>query len=191
MATLTAPLTRATPADLEMIPDGEARYELIDGEIRERNMSAESNFISNKINTQVDLQVTRSGLGLAFGEGCGIQIFPEPNPLRVSDGAFVAAGRLPGDRPPATGYLRLAPDLVVEVVSPNDLTYEIDRKIADYLAAGVRLVWVAHPETRLIYAYPAAAPVHVYGPEDDLDGGDVLPGFSVRVASLFPAPAGA
>ena len=191
MATLTASQTRATPADLEMIPDGEARYELIDGEIRERNMSAESNFVSANINGEVRNCALANNLGLAFTDGCGIQVFPEPNPLRVSDGAFVAAGRLPGDRPPATGYLRLAPDLVVEVVSPNDLTYEIDRKIADYLAAGVRLVWVAHPETRLIYAYHAAAPAHVYGPEDDLDGGDVLPGFSVRVAALFPAPVGA
>jgi Uma2 family endonuclease len=189
MATITA--ARATPEDLEAMPDGTARYELVNGEIRERTMSAESNYIANKFNAHVEFFVAPRGLGLVFTDGCGIQVFPEPNPLRISDGAFVAKGRLPGDRPPSQGYLRIAPDLVLEVVSPRDLAFDVDRKVADYLAVGVRLVWVAHPETRLVYAYAQAGGARVYGPDDDLDGGDVLPGFAVRVASLFPPPVAA
>ena len=188
---MTAPLatrTRATPDDLERMPDGEARWELVDGEIRERNVSAESNYVSNKFNTRITVFVDDAGLGWTFGEGCGIQVFPEPNPLRQSDGAFVATGRLPGDRPPVRGYLKVAPDLVLEVLSPNDNAGEIRQKVADYLAVGVRLVWVAYPDTRVIDAFAADGSVRTFGPNATLDGGDVLPGFAVPVASLFPAP---
>ncbi len=170
------------------MPDGEARYELVDGEIRERVVSAESNYTANRFNARMTTFVDDAGLGLVFGEGCGIQVFPEPNPVRLSDGAFVAAGRLPGDRPPAQGYLKLAPDLVLEVVSPNDDARDVQRKVEDYLAAGVRLVWVAYPDTRFVHAFSANGAVKKYGPEALLDGDDVLPGFSVAMASLFPEP---
>ena len=191
MTTATATKTRATPDDLERMPGGEARYELVDGEIRERNVSAESNYVANKFNTRMTVFVDDEGLGWTFGEGCGIQVFPEPNPLRQSDGAFVATGRLPGDRPPARGYLKVAPDLVLEVLSPNDNASEIRQKIEDYLAVGVRLVWVAYPDTRVVDAYAADGSVRTFGPAATLDGGDVLPGFSVPVAKLFPAPVAA
>jgi len=171
------------------MPDGEARYELVDGHIRERNTSAESNYVANKINTRLTVFVEANGLGLVFTEGCGIQVFPEPNPLRVSAGAFVAAGRLPGDRPPSHGFLKLAPDLVVEVVSPNDDANEIQRKVEDYLSAGVRLVWVAYPETRFIHAFSGDGSVRKFGPDAALDGADVLASFTVQVAALFPPPA--
>lgn len=170
------------------MPDGEARYELVDGEIRERNMGAEANYVSANINGEIRTVVRTGDLGWAFTEGCGIRAFPEPNPLRISDGAFVAKGRLPGDRPPAQGYLLLAPDLVVEVVSPNDDANDIQRKVEEYLDVGVRLVWVAYPETRFIHAFAADGTVKKYGPETILEGNDVLPGFAVPVASLFPPP---
>lgn len=189
MTLATIAKTRATPADLEAMPDGEARYELIDGEIRERNMSAESNYIANLINSCVTVFVAQHRLGLAFTEGCGIDVFPQPNPLRVSDGAFVANGRLAGNRPPTHGYLKIAPDLVVEVVSPNDEAADVQRKVEDYLAAGVRLVWVAYPETRFVHAFSGDGGVRKYGPEATLDGADVLPGFAAAVNELFPAPA--
>ena len=190
-ATKTRPRARirATPADLEAMPDGEARYELVDGEIRERSMSAESNYVGGNIFGHLWTFVRAHNLGHVFADGCGIAVFPEPNPLRVSDGAFVAAGRLPGDRPPSHGYLKLAPDLVVEVVSPNDNANDIQQKVEDYLKAGVRLAWVAYPDTRFVHAFAADGTVRKFGPEADLDGGDVLNGFSVAVAQLFPQPA--
>jgi Uma2 family endonuclease len=188
MTTATATKTRATPEDLERMPDGEARYELVDGEIRERNVSAESNYIAANFNAELYFHVRAGSLGWVFTEGCGIQVFPEPNPLRLSDGAFVAAGRLPGNRPPTHGYLKVAPDLVLEVLSPNDNAGDMRQKVADYLSVGVRLVWVAYPETRVIDAYALDGTGRWFGPDGILDGGDVLPGFSVPVASLFPAP---
>ncbi len=185
---MTIATIRATPEDLERMPDGEARYELVDGEIRERTLSAESNFVAANFNAELHVFARPRALGLVFGEGCGIQVFPEPNPLRVSDGAFVAAGRLLGDRPPAQGYLKVAPDLVLEVVSYNDDAREVQKKVEDYLAAGVRLVWVAYPDTRFVHAFSADGSVRKYGPEDVLDGGEVLPGFRAEMASLFPVP---
>jgi Uma2 family endonuclease len=179
---------RLTPEDLLAMPDHD-RYELVDGELKERDMGAESNFVANNINGEVRAYGHGRKLGLAFGEGCGIRIFPEPNPLRVADGAFVARGRLAGDRPPAEGYLMLAPDLVVEVVSPNDMAAEIERKVADYLVAGVRLVWVAYPATRHIHVFRPDGSLTLLDAESVLDGGDVLSGFQVPVAGLFPEPA--
>jgi Uma2 family endonuclease len=191
MTSSTATKTRATPDDLERMPDGEARWELVDGEIRERSVSAESNYIAANFNAELYIHVRAGNLGWVFTEGCGIEVFPEPNPLRLSDGAFVAAGRLPGDRPPARGYLKVAPDLVLEVLSPNDNASEIRQKVVDYLAVGVRLVWVAYPDTCVVDAFSIDGSVRTYGPLSVLDGGDVLPGFSVPVASLFPAPVAA
>ena len=86
------------------------------------------------------------------------------------------------------GFVRLAPDLVVEVVSDNDLYYEVEIKVRGYLLAGVRLVWVLNPATsslRIHRADGSDASISVGG---QLNGEDVLPGFSVAVSELFPTP---
>lgn len=80
----------------------------------------------------------------------------------------------------------LVPDLVIEVVSPNDKVTELEKKIDLYLADGVRLIWVVNPELRKVttYAPDLENPIVLKG-DALLDGGDVLPGFQVRLAALF------
>jgi Uma2 family endonuclease len=89
----------------------------------------------------------------------------------------------PGDLP--NGYLRLAPDLVVEVVSPSDTASELQSKVCTWLDAECRLVWVVHPATRSVTVYRSRDDVRVLGEADVLEGSPVFDGFSAEVRDLF------
>lgn len=99
------------------------------------------------------------------------------------DVAFVAANRMPDPLP--DGYMPIVPDLVVEVVSPNDLAFEIEDKVALYLKAGVRLIWVMNPRSKTITIHRPGS-VAILDQHGTLDGEDVLPGFTLKVAEVFP-----
>lgn len=102
--------------------------------------------------------------------------------LLAPDVGFIAKARVPAE--PIRSYARLAPDLAVEVVSPNDSASEIHAKVNMYLQYGTRAVWVAYPETRTIVVHtPAGA--KTLAESDMLDGGDVLPGFTLSVRDIF------
>lgn len=79
----------------------------------------------------------------------------------------------------------LAPDLVVEIVSKSNLSDEIEKKIIEYIEAGTRLLWVIHPKSRSAYIYQSLDSVLRIDENGTLDGGDVLPGFSLRLKDLF------
>jgi Uma2 family endonuclease len=98
--------------------------------------------------------------------------------------AFVQASRLTGGVP-GRGYLPLAPDLAVEILSPSNTAAEMARKLADYFGHGTRLVWLVDPDAREITVHAAGAIPRLLRDADTLDGGDVLPGFSTPVAALF------
>jgi Uma2 family endonuclease len=101
---------------------------------------------------------------------------------------LIRKGRLPGERFPE-GYVRIAPDLAVEVISPNDLAYEVDDKVEEYLRAGVRLVWVVNPQTRTVRIHRADGSIAQRREGEDLTGDDVLPGFVCPLAAVFPPTA--
>lgn len=102
--------------------------------------------------------------------------------VRAPDAAFIAKDRLPGGLP--DGFVPLAPDLVVEVVSPTDTAEDIQAKIADYLKYGVRLIWFGYPRSKTVTVQTeSGALIKRIG--DVLDGGDVLPGFSLPVSVIF------
>jgi hypothetical protein len=88
---------------------------------------------------------------------------------------------------PLLGILASLPELMVEVVGPHDLAEEIMEHVAGYWAAGTQLVWVAYPTQRLVYVYELPRQVRILGVNDELDGGAVLPGMRIPIASLFPA----
>jgi len=105
--------------------------------------------------------------------------------VRAPDVAFVARGRFADERP-LRQFPELAPDLVVEVVSPSDTAAEVEEKVQLWLDAGVRLVLVVYPSTRSVSAYRSRTDVRLLTEADLLDAGDVLPGFSCPVRDLFP-----
>ena len=123
-------------------------------------------------------------LGWVFGSDSGIQLERDPDTVREPDIAFISAERLPLDvRVP--GYSQVVPDLVVEVVSPNDRPSPVYDKAQMWLRFGVRLVLIVDPETRSIRALPAEGPSRTFTEDDTLDCGDVLPGFSCAVRDIF------
>jgi Uma2 family endonuclease len=79
----------------------------------------------------------------------------------------------------------MAPDLAVEVVSPSDLATDLDRKLVEYVEAGVSLVWVVYPETRRAFVFSSATEVRILSASDELDGGAVIPGFRLALTRLF------
>ncbi len=127
--------------------------------------------------------VRRQGLGTVFAQDTGFKIASNPDTVRAPDVAFVARERAGGI--PPRGYAELAPDLLVEVLSPDDRAAEVLAKVADWLAAGVRLVWVVDPERKEARVYRPDGSQALLGEFDALDGEDVLPGFSCPLAQIL------
>ena len=116
----------------------------------------------------------------------GYRCFPHrPRLVRKPDVSYIRPGRLPNERIPR-GDIPLAPDLAIEVVSPNDLYNEVDVKVSEYLDVGVALVWVVNPEARTAIVYRSDGSARRLREGDEIDGGDVLPGFRCRVGDFFP-----
>jgi Uma2 family endonuclease len=186
--TTAAPKTVFTPEELLLLPDA-VNYELVDGNLVERHMGSESSAIAMAIGIILGTFVKARRAGHLFTTDCGYQCFPnQPGKVRKPDISFVATGRLPAERVPQ-GYMTIAPDLAIEVLSPGDLAYEVDEKVAEYLAAGVKLIWIVSPKTRTVQIHrPASATrgaISVVAESGVIDGEDILPGFSSPVAEFF------
>ena len=113
----------------------------------------------------------------------GIYTQHDPDTIRGADVLFISHERY--TQQASAGFLRVAPDLVVEIMSPNDRWSEVTQKLREYFEIGVRLVWVADPRSKSVYAYSTLTDVREFTSNDDLPGDDVLPGFSINVAELF------
>jgi Uma2 family endonuclease len=174
-----------TAEDLLSRPDGDA-YELVDGRLVEHNMGAKASIVAGKIYGRLDAHCTANDLGWAVPPETGFLCFPgRPRLVRKPDAAFIRRGRLPNEEVP-DGYFSVAPDLAVEVVSPNDLFYEVHEKLFEYLGAGVREVWIIDPRSKVAWIHRPDGSARLIRGEQELEGGDVLPGFRCRVADLFP-----
>ena len=161
------------------------RFELIDGQLVERGIGAESSGIALELMVRVREFLRVNPLGLVFGADCGYRLFPDrPNLVRFPDGSFVRRGRLPDEKRPS-GHVPFAPDLALEVVSPNDEACDLMEKIEEYIGAGVPLIWVVYPRTKRVLVFRTSGQVTRLTETDTLQGEDVLPGFSCPVADLF------
>jgi Uma2 family endonuclease len=110
--------------------------------------------------------------------------------VRKADVSFIRLDRLSVEEAHVEGHLRIAPDLAVEVLSPRDLVYKVDRKIQLYRDAGVRLIWVVNPESRTVDIHRfGITPGVIVRERDEISGDDVIPGFRCPVAALFRTPA--
>lgn len=176
---------RHEPEDLLTITD-RPMPELIDGQLVEREpMGQKSDAIAAKLLSRIVNHVLEHDLGLVNGAQGSYQIFPDnPKKVRIPDVSFTPRDRVPPGGP-AEGHSRVAPALVVEVVSPNDDVIKLDEKIEDFLGAGVSLIWIINPETHTIQVLRQDGSGTRLRLGDTLDGEDVLPGFRVEVAKLF------
>ena len=156
--------------------------ELVDGTLVEKPVGFYESALAGVILELIRVFVRPRRLGVVVGEQGMMRVVP--GQVRMPDVAFTSWARLPPTYPrdPAP---RVSPDLAVEVLSPTNTPAEMARKRAEYVAGGTRLVWVLDPPTRTFTVHtPDREPVEV-GPDGTLDGGDVLPGFTLSVADLF------
>jgi Uma2 family endonuclease len=138
-----------------------------------------------RLGGRLDEHVHRLGLGTVLVES-GYVLKRAPDTVRGPDISFLSITRLPPDSIPEQ-FIPGAPDLAVEIVSPDDRWSEIEEKLADYLTSGVRVVWLIDPRPqRVILRYPDR-PIRVLTGNELLDGEDVVPGFSLALAELFAA----
>jgi Uma2 family endonuclease len=172
------------PDDLLQMPDGDS-YELVDGRLVEKHMGAESDRIAVRLASKLDQHCSGQGFGFVFGSQTGYRCFPNrPRMVRKPDVSVVVRGRFSDEQIPK-GDIFLAPDLVVESVSPNDTYEEIEVKVMEYLRAGVRLVWVISPEAKTVVVRRPDKTAAALDVTDTLSGESVIPGFSCPVADLF------
>ncbi len=114
------------------------------------------------------------------------RINPTGTPQRRPDVAFVSYNRWPRDRKVDTSNgWNVAPELAIEVISPSNTAGDILEKIQEYFQFGVLRVWVVYPNVRQVYVYESPSSVRVLGITDELDGGDLIPGFRLSLAELF------
>lgn len=186
----TAETRLYTPEDLLTMPDGK-RFELVDGQLLERTMSMWSSYVAGEVFARIRDHVRANQLGLSLPEGTTFQCFPDaPNQVRKADASFIRGDRITLEEAATEGHVHIAPDLAVEVVSPNDVYYEVHEKVQDYLDAGVLLVWVVDPSTRSVEVHRQDGAGTILREKDSLDGESVLRGFRCLVADLFQPPAG-
>jgi Uma2 family endonuclease len=174
-----------TARELFELPDDGKRYELVEGELREMAPAgARHGRTAMKLASRLDRHAESNSLGIVLAAETGFKISRNPDTVRAPDVSFVARERVPPTGPPE-GYWELAPDLAVEVVSPNDTAADVQSKVQMWLESGVRLVWVVYPETRSVVAYESLKEISTFTARDILSGGEVVSGFESPVAGIF------
>jgi Uma2 family endonuclease len=139
--------------------------------------------VAMELARQIANHVSAHRSGAVYAAETGFTLARRPDTVRAPDVAFVRSARLP-DREPR-GFAELAPDLVVEVLSPGDRPGEVLAKVSDWLTAGTRLVWVIDPERRLARVYRQDGSESIVPADGALDGEDVLPGFTCPLPSFL------
>jgi Uma2 family endonuclease len=129
--------------------------------------------------------ITENKLGVVAGEGGMMRL--APGLVRIPDVSFISWDKLPARRVPLDQLPDLVPDLAVEVLSESNTAEEMQRKLKDYFDAGVQLVWHIDPRARTVEVFTGPGQPTVLREGQNLDGGSVLPRFSLPVHDLFAA----
>lgn len=192
---MSVAITKSVDSRISMSPDqlltlaNEKDFELVNGQLVEHRSGFKSShiagrllgllFVFNEVHRLGWLQISDCGYLLPHLRG---------NTVRKPDVSFVTFEKLPAVAGFPEGYPAIAPDLAVEVLSPNDLAYEVEAKINDYLQAGVRLIWIINPAGRSVQVYRRDASSDRLVDSEELNGEDVLPGFACHISRLFEIP---
>ncbi|MBP1467475.1 Uma2 family endonuclease [Candidatus Chloroploca sp. M-50] len=163
--------------------DDRYQYELIRGELRRMSPASHRHGrLEVRLIVAIGKYLEAHPLGEVFSGDTGFVLEDAPLTIRAPDVAFVAAERIPADAP---AFLPLAPDLVIEIISPSETARSIAEKVSDYLRTGTRLLWLVYPEQQEVQAYAPDQPFHIYRSTDALDGRGILPGFHYLLRDLF------
>ncbi|HOU14371.1 MAG TPA: Uma2 family endonuclease [Anaerolineae bacterium] len=179
------PVPRVTAQVFAQMRYPEQRTELIKGEVAVMSpASVEHGKITMRIGARLEAYASRVGVGQVYAAETGFIIGRNPDTVRAPDVAFVRQERV-ADMEDTTGFGRFAPDLAVEVVSPNDSAAYLRRKVSDWLQAGAQQVWVIYPDTATVEVHLPNRRAYTLTGEDTLEGGELLPGFTCPVAEIF------
>ncbi|MBX9585506.1 MAG: Uma2 family endonuclease [Gemmataceae bacterium] len=176
----------ATVDDVIDLRERENRlFELVDGFLVEKDMGFPSGFVAALILRILGRFVDPRDAGVLNGADGMMELAPDL--VRIPDVSFCHWDQFPNRTVPMTPVPRLHPALAVEVLSGGNTTEEMDGKLRDYFASGAALVWLVDPfdRTVLVFSSPDRAAARRLTAADTIDGGTVLPGFSVAVADLF------
>ncbi len=175
---------KATEQDVLRIYEKEKRLcELVNGILVEKTMGARESFLACWIIILLGDYCHPRNLGAILGADGMMRL--APGLLRIPDVSFISWDRLPGRRMTEEPIPDLCPDLAVEVLSPSNSRKEMKNKLKDFFNAGCKLVWFVDPRTRTVTVYNSVEDSRLLGEEQTLDGGDVLPRFSLPLRQLF------
>jgi Uma2 family endonuclease len=178
-----APGTATEEDLLELTSKNNRLYELVDGVLVEKPMAFRESVLALALGALLRAFVMPRNAGVISGADGTMRLFP--GLVRIPDVAFASWDRFPDRRLPSARIPSLVPDLAAEVLSETNTPAEMDRKVREYFNAGVRLVWLIDPEARTVAVYTAADQFTVLSASDTLNGGDVLPGFTLSLQELF------
>lgn len=178
------PLGEATEQDVVAIRDSERRlFELLDGVLVEKEMGLLESLLAGALIEALRQFVRPRNLGVVSREAGMLRLFP--GLVRIPDVAFISWDRFPGRKLSRDPVPALAPDLAIEVLSKGNTRREMDRKLIDYFAAGVKLAWLVDPVRRIVTVYTAPDQYELLTEADELTGGEVLTGFRMPIRQLF------
>ncbi len=184
-------LLEASTLEATIEPCDEAFYEFVDGRwIETPTMSYFASLVASRLCSDLNIHIAQQAPcpGQVVVEALfRIPLTKDASRKRRADLAFVSADRWPIDRPVSLreDAWDVVPDLAVEVVSPTDIAEDLLGKVKEYFLAGVRLVWVVYPIQRCLHVYESWNRIRVVTEADELDGGEVLPGFRQPLDHLF------
>jgi Uma2 family endonuclease len=171
-------------------PDVPKGYARVNGELWELPVSEKSGWVGAEILYRIRAHLERHPQGRVYLAETGYRCFPtKPRQVRKPDVSFIRAERLSPEL--SDRDITIPPDLVVEVISPNETALDLDDKIRDYQSVGVPLIWVVNPNARTVRIIRPTGSPPLLTDADTLTGEDVLPGFSCRVADFLPPVAAA
>ena len=163
----------------------EPLFEVIDGKIEEKIVGSRELEIASILDQCLGGFARANRLGRVLSEFV-FRINIPKDLQRRPDVAFVSHARWPFHRRvPDLPVWDMVPDLAIEVISQSDSAFQVQDKIHDYFEAGVRQVWVIYPKRAEVYVYSSPRQVQIFGIGQDLEGGELLPGFRLPVANLF------
>ncbi|MBI4640573.1 MAG: Uma2 family endonuclease [Candidatus Tectomicrobia bacterium] len=169
----------------EIVLNPEKEYEIVAGQPEEKEMGgARHGGVGARLIGRLGMHVEAHRLGGVYGPDTTFQMGQNE---RIPDVSFVSAARIPEGGEPE-GIWPIAPDLAVEIISPNDLFEKVISKMREYFAAGVRQVWLISPEHKTVTIYRSPTQDSILSEEDELVGDDVVPGFRCRISELFQHP---